>query len=322
MHDQARRGYGTAGAAAAYERGRPGYPEDAVAELVRVLGVAPGATVLDLAAGTGKLTRQLMATGATLVAVEPVAAMRDQLARLAAGKVLGGAEPANPADGPGGGLSVLGGTAEAIPLRDGSLDAVTVGQAFHWFDAGRAVAELGRVLRPAGRLGLIWNARDESRPWVAEIGAILDRHASDAPRYRDGRWRAAFDAPTASRPSATGPSTTCTTWTGRRCWTGSPRSASSPPSRTRPGPACWTRSAGSSTPSRPRPARTGSGCPTAPTSTGASDAAAEARRHRAPYALRELLDRIRPRDATRRRSTRWCRCRRPGTATAGGSWPA
>jgi SAM-dependent methyltransferase len=194
MHDQARRGYGTAGAAAAYERGRPGYPEDAVAELVRVLGVAPGATVLDLAAGTGKLTRQLMATGATLVAVEPVAAMRDQLARLAAGKVLGGAEPANPADGPGGGLSVLGGTAEAIPLRDGSLDAVTVGQAFHWFDAGRAVAELGRVLRPAGRLGLIWNARDESRPWVAEIGAILDRHAGDAPRYRDGRWRAAFDA--------------------------------------------------------------------------------------------------------------------------------
>jgi SAM-dependent methyltransferase len=175
MHDQARRGYGTAGAAAAYERGRPGYPEDAVAELVGVLGVVPGATLLDLAAGTGKLTRQLMATGATLVAVEPVAAMRAQLARLAAGEVLGG-------------------TAEAIPLRDGSLDAVTVGQAFHWFDAGRAVAELGRVLRPGGRLGLIWNARDESRPWVAEIGAILDRHAGDAPRHRDGRWRAAFDA--------------------------------------------------------------------------------------------------------------------------------
>jgi SAM-dependent methyltransferase len=181
MHDQARRGYGIAGAAAAYERGRPGYPEDAVAKLVRVLGVVPGATVLDLAAGTGKLTRQLMATGATLVAVEPVAAMRAQLARLAAGEVLGG-------------------TAEAIPLRDGSLDAVTVGQAFHWFDAGRAVAELGRVLRPGGRLGLIWNARDESRPWVAEIGAILDRHAGDAPRHRDGRWRAAFDAADRSTP--------------------------------------------------------------------------------------------------------------------------
>lgn len=192
MHDQARRGYGTAGAAAAYERGRPGYPEDAVAELVRVLGVAPGATVLDLAAGTGKLTRQLMATVATLVAVEPVAAMRDQLARLAAGKVLGGAEPANPADGPGGGLSVLGGTAEAIPLRDGSLDAVTVGQAFHWFDAGRALAELARVVRAGGRLGLIWNARDRSTEWIDAVWAVMDRVEDDAPwrEYGDGRTSA------------------------------------------------------------------------------------------------------------------------------------
>jgi SAM-dependent methyltransferase len=193
MHDQARRGYGTAGAAAAYERGRPGYPEDAVAELVRVLGIAPGATVLDLAAGTGKLTRQLLATAATLLAVEPVAAMRAQLARLAAGERPGGPEPGHPGGRPGPGLLVLGGTAEAIPVRGGSLDAVTVGQAFHWFDAGRAVAELGRVLRPGGRLALIWNARDESQTWVAEVTAILDRHAGDAPRYRDGRWRAAFD---------------------------------------------------------------------------------------------------------------------------------
>ena len=194
MHDQARRGFGSAGAAAAYERGRPGYPAEAVAELVRVLGVAPGTTVLDLAAGTGKLTRQLLATGATLLAVEPVAAMRAQLARLAAAERPGGPEPGHPADRPGPGPLVLGGTAEAIPVRGRSLDAVTVGQAFHWFDGGRAVAELGRVLRPGGRLGLIWNARDESRPWVAEVTAILDRHAGDAPRYRDGRWRAAFDA--------------------------------------------------------------------------------------------------------------------------------
>jgi SAM-dependent methyltransferase len=194
MRDQAQRGYGTAGAAAAYERGRPGYPVDAVAELVGVLGVAPGAAVLDLAAGTGKLTRQLLATGATLVAVEPVAAMRAQLARVVAGQGPGGPAPAHPAGRPEPGLLVLGGTAEAIPVRDGSLDAVTVGQAFHWFDAARALVELGRVLRPGGRLGLIWNVRDESRPWVAEVTAILDRHAGDAPRYRDGRWRAAFDA--------------------------------------------------------------------------------------------------------------------------------
>jgi SAM-dependent methyltransferase len=187
IHDRARQGFGRAGAVAAYERGRPGYPEEAVAELVRRLRVAPGATVLDLAAGTGKLTRQLLATGADLVAVEPVAAMRERLARALAPRP--GKAPGGPAW-----VRVVGGTAEAIPLRDGSLDAVTVGQAFHWFDGPRAVAELHRVLRPGGRLGLIWNVRDESRPAVAAITAILDRHAGDAPRYRDGRWRAAFDA--------------------------------------------------------------------------------------------------------------------------------
>jgi SAM-dependent methyltransferase len=188
IHDRARQGFGRAGAVAAYERGRPGYPEDAVAELVRLLGVGPGATVLDLAAGTGKLTRQLLSTGAALLAVEPVAAMREGLARVLA------PGPGDAAGGPPPRVRVVGGTAEAIPLRDGSLDAVTVGQAFHWFDAPGAVAELHRVLRPGGRLGLIWNVRDESRPPMAAITAILDRHAGDAPRYRDGRWRAAFDA--------------------------------------------------------------------------------------------------------------------------------
>jgi SAM-dependent methyltransferase len=175
VHESARRGFDAAATVAAYERGRPGYPAEAVAELVAVLGIRPGAAVLDLAAGSGKLTRQLLPAGASLVAVEPLAAMRAQLALV-------------------GGVRVVGGTAEAIPLRDGSLDAVTVGQAFHWFDGPRAMAELHRVLRPGGRLGLIWNLRDESVPWVARITAILDRHAGVTPRYRDGRWRAAVDA--------------------------------------------------------------------------------------------------------------------------------
>ena len=173
---EARRGFVTRRAVAAYERGRPGYPPEAVAELVRVLGVAPGTTLLDLAAGSGKLTRQLLPAGAELVAVEPSAAMRERLAAAAPG------------------VEVLEGTAEAIPLPDGALDAVTVGQAFHWFDGPAAVAELHRVLRPGGRVGLIWNVRDESVPWMARITAIIDRHAGDTPRYRDGRWRAAFDA--------------------------------------------------------------------------------------------------------------------------------
>ena len=161
---------------AAYERGRPGYPAEAVDELVRVLRIGPGATVLDLAAGSGKLTRQLVPAGATLLAVEPSAAMRGRLAGAADG------------------VPVLAGTAEAIPVADGSVDAIAVGQAFHWFDGPRAVAELHRVLRPGGRVGLLWNVRDESVPWMAAVTAILDRHAGDAPRYRDGRWRAAFDA--------------------------------------------------------------------------------------------------------------------------------
>ena len=176
MREEARLGFGTARAAAAYERGRPGYPAEAVAELVRLLGIAPGATVLDLAAGSGKLTRRLFPAGAELLAVEPSAAMRERLAAAAPG------------------ARVLEGTAEAIPLPDGALDAVTVGQAFHWFDGSRALAELHRVLRPGGRVGLIWNVRDESVPWMARITAVIDRHAGDTPRYRDGRWRAAFDA--------------------------------------------------------------------------------------------------------------------------------
>jgi SAM-dependent methyltransferase len=176
VHEEARRGFGTARSVAAYERGRPGCPAEAVAELVQVLGIGPGATVLDLAAGSGKLTRQLLPAGAGLVAVEPSPAMRERLAAAAPG------------------VRVLEGTAEAIPLPDGSLDAVTVGQAFHWFDGPRAVAELHRVLRPGGRVGLLWNVRDESVPWMARITAIVDRHAGDTPRYRDGRWRAAFDA--------------------------------------------------------------------------------------------------------------------------------
>jgi SAM-dependent methyltransferase len=176
VREEARLGFGTDRAVAAYERGRPGYPADAVAELVRLLGIAPGATALDLAAGSGKLTRQLLPAGAELVAVEPSAAMRERLVATAPG------------------VRVLAGTAEAIPLPDGALDAVTVGQAFHWFDGPRAVAELHRVLRPGGRVGLLWNVRDESVPWMARSTAVIDRHAGDTPRYRDGRWRAALDA--------------------------------------------------------------------------------------------------------------------------------
>jgi SAM-dependent methyltransferase len=142
-------------AADAYERSRPSYPDAAVDHLAKELGIVDGTRVLDLAAGTGKFTRLLAERGADLVAVEPSDAMREQFAAVL---------PAVP---------VHAGTAEAIPLGDGSVDAVVVAQAFHWFDAPRSLEEIARVLRPGGGLGLIWNERDESVPWVAELSHVM-----------------------------------------------------------------------------------------------------------------------------------------------------
>jgi SAM-dependent methyltransferase len=161
--------------AAAYERGRPAYAPDAVRRLVHELGIGPGRRVLDLAAGTGQLTRMLVPTGASISAIEPVEGMRREFARLLPG------------------IQVLDGTAEAMPLVDGSVDAVTVGQAFHWFDGDRALAEIHRVLRPGGGLGLIWQARDPVRPWIERLNEIIDRADDGHPRFRTGAWREAFD---------------------------------------------------------------------------------------------------------------------------------
>jgi SAM-dependent methyltransferase len=150
-----------------YERGRPGYPQAAVDAIVRELELRPGRTVLDLAAGTGKLTRLLVPSGANVIAVEPVREMREKLT----------------------GFAALAGTAERIPLTDASVDAVTVGQAFHWFDAARALREIHRVLRPAGGLALIWNARDERQPLQAALSEIFDRYEGDTPRRNQRDWK-------------------------------------------------------------------------------------------------------------------------------------
>jgi SAM-dependent methyltransferase len=160
---------------AEYERGRPTYPAEAVARLVDELGIGPGRVVTDLAAGTGKLTRLLAATGARIVAVEPAAGMRRRI------------EETLPE------VDVLGGTAEAIPVVDASADAVTVAQAFHWFDGDAALAEIHRVLRIGGRLGLVWNWREELEPWQARLGEILEPHRGDVPRSVEGAWREAFE---------------------------------------------------------------------------------------------------------------------------------
>jgi SAM-dependent methyltransferase len=173
-HPTAAAGFGRA--ADAYERGRPGYPADAVAHLAAHFRLGEGVTVIDLAAGTGKLTRMLATTGATVIAVEPVEGMRRVLERTVPG------------------ARVLDGTAEAIPVEDGSVDAVTVAQAFHWFDADRAVAEIARALRPGGGLGLIWNTFDTSVPWVETLHTLVGVHRRGEPQYGRTDWRGAFTA--------------------------------------------------------------------------------------------------------------------------------
>ncbi len=153
MEDRDRRARSFGAVADRYARARPGYPTAAVEWL---LEAAPGREVVDLAAGTGKLTEAIVESGASVVAVEPDDEMR---ATLRAGLP---------------DVEALAGTAESIPLPDASADAVLVAQAFHWFEPGPACTEIARVLRPGGVLGLVWNLRDGSVPWVADLDRLLD----------------------------------------------------------------------------------------------------------------------------------------------------
>jgi SAM-dependent methyltransferase len=162
-HLTAAKGFGRA--ADVYERGRPDYPAGAVAWMAAKLDLDGTSEVLDLGAGTGKLARALTRTGAHVIAVEPVSQMRSLLT----------------ASSPS--VDVRDGVAEAIPLPDGSVDSVTVGQAFHWFERGRALAEIHRVLRPGGRLALVWNVRDLRDPLQGAIERVLRPHRGGAPSH-------------------------------------------------------------------------------------------------------------------------------------------
>jgi SAM-dependent methyltransferase len=161
---------GFARSAKAYERSRPRYPAEAVVLVASQLPA--GANVLDLAAGTGILTRPLLDAGLAVVAVEPVAEMRAALP---------------------GSVRALEGTAEAIPLGSAEVAAVVVGQAFHWFDGDAALAEIHRVLRPDGLLALFFNRRVAEHPVNRALDALLEPYRGDTPTHRFDSWRPAFD---------------------------------------------------------------------------------------------------------------------------------
>jgi ubiquinone/menaquinone biosynthesis C-methylase UbiE len=184
--DRARRATSFSAVADAYERARPEYPEEAALWLTG----EPPRDVVDLAAGTGKLTRVLVRLGHRVTAVEPLPEMLDLLRRAVPD------------------AQALAGSAEAMPLPGESADAVVVAQAFHWFDQPAALREISRVLRPGGLLGLVWNVRDESVGWVAELSRLIGgEHVGDidltgvvdaAGLYREleteeWRWEQAID---------------------------------------------------------------------------------------------------------------------------------
>ncbi len=151
-HDHATSGFGDG---ERYQLARPDYPFDAITYLVDSLGIDEDVHVLDLGAGTGIMTGQLMPYCATITAVEPTPGMREVLSkRLPTVKVLDGRDV-------------------AIPLDDATVDCVVVAQAFHWFDAPVAMEEIHRVLVDGGRLGVLWNERDESVSWVADLGEAM-----------------------------------------------------------------------------------------------------------------------------------------------------
>jgi SAM-dependent methyltransferase len=176
LHPAAEQGF--ARAAGEYRRGRPGYPPAAIEYLAERLALRPGTIVVDLAAGTGALTRPLLELGCKVIAVEPVAEMRAEL----------------PAE-----ARALDGTAERMPLPDAGADAVTVAQAFHWFDGEGALAEIHRVLRPGGALALIWNTRVLEDPVNQAIEELVAPYRASTPSHRTN-WRSAFERTTLFGP--------------------------------------------------------------------------------------------------------------------------
>lgn len=171
MNVDPRAASGFASVADAYQQGRPTYPTQMIDQIMTSLDLDDTSSVLDLAAGTGQLSRLLQRQVERMIAVEPVATMRAKIA----------------ADVPT--VQVVDGTAEAIPLEDATVDAVVVGEAFHWFSTVTAAAEIARVLVPLGRVALLWNTPTwtaDTVPWLDDFRRIIAHHRAAAGTYPAG----------------------------------------------------------------------------------------------------------------------------------------
>lgn len=168
IHQSAEQGY--TAKAKTYKEGRPDYPHQVIDWLKKDLTLSNNARVIDLGSGTGKFIPYIQAVSANIIAVEPVMAMREQLLQ---------SFPA---------IEVKAGTTENIPVADQSVDAVVCAQSFHWFANQQALQEISRVLKPNGKLALVWNVRDESVEWVAALSAITNLYTGDTPRYYTMQW--------------------------------------------------------------------------------------------------------------------------------------
>lgn len=156
-------------ATAAYERGRPGYPVEIVDFLTDELDLSPNHTAIDVGAGTGKFTR-LIAPLAKVIAVEPLSNMRAHLRSISH-------------------LRFIDGTADHLPLPSNCADFIFAAQAFHWFASEDVLSEFHRVLKPNGRLVLVWNVRDDRAAWSAAITELLAQYETGTPRYHSQQWK-------------------------------------------------------------------------------------------------------------------------------------